>query len=207
MSIGCIIVYFKNAQLPPATSFIIPAITQSFTSTLRSKVVPMCCDIYSHKSSPLQGSTILHSQIKRGQTTDENYFFRNQNCCSIWGLTCCWSQNWLFSSSWDGGWNVLCLWVGLSHDLCSDQVMPDCLSPHREVSVVPSSEPLTYLQGRNMLCFSLSIYSAKESTCCHILGEASLISKTLLRRSHVVYLKPDDSFSWFIERTSLRRLS
>lgn len=206
MSIACIIVYFKNAQLPPATSFIIPATTQSFRITLRSKVVPMRCDIYSHKSSPLQGSTILHSQIKRGQTTDENYFI-NQNCCNSCGLTCCWSQNWLFTSSWDGGWNVLYLWVSLSHNFCSDQVLPDCLSPHREASVMPSSKPLTYLQGRNILCFSLSIYSSKESACCHILGVASLISKTLSRRSHVVYLKPDDSFVWFIECTSLRRLN
>ena len=191
---------------PPATSFVIPATMQGFTVTLRSKVVPMCCGICSHKSSPLQGSTILHSQLKRGQTTDENYF-RNQNCCNICGLTCCWSQNWLFTSSWDGGWNVLYSWIGLSHNFCSDQVLPDCLSPHREASVMASTKPLTYLQGRNILCFSLSIYSAKESAGCHILGVASLISKTLSRRSHVVYLKPDDSFVWFIQCTSLRRLS
>lgn len=69
MSIACIIVYLKNAQLPPATSSKIPATMQSFTITLRSIVVPTCCDIYSHKSSPLQGSSLLHSQIKRGQTT------------------------------------------------------------------------------------------------------------------------------------------
>lgn len=91
-----------------------PTTTQNFTTTLKSIVVHTCWDIYSHKNSPLPSSTILHSQIKRGQTADQSYFFRNQKFWIVCGLTRCWSHNWLFTSSWEGGWNLLCLWVGLS---------------------------------------------------------------------------------------------